>query len=698
MTDVYGYYFYFYFTLKATGTTPSLGSTNSTLTEGDTFDFTTSSTVISITGATGEEADQTLTMGSASHSAPTTQAENARAIELSGFSFWFFDKDYTDAKDGKTDYLSKNGTNDAYIGAEIDGQSGSQYQIPPEYNTYLEPSTYGNITVSDITLLGPNNEELAKVGLGIDNHLKVGVDDTLVHVDQGGVGLGNNTLTYTVPTIAGSAPWEGSGSMSATMVVTFEYDPNDTSTNGNDEEYCDVNIPITLNRKTQITSKGSYVRDGVAFELASCIGLQNGTEITPTFIDDTLEVYVPANSGVTLEIYVKSGEVTTDTATITTPTYHTRQQTYYYSISQTVGRNLQAGDLIYVRATSASSATVNAGNANSPFEGYAIGYSAGNNEGNNNKTILGGGLNVWLDSNPTEDPQGPTFTAVTITRDKIGIPDTVHFTNGNYAEVQQHYVINADIPGQAQTKQIGETIYEIYSLTTADKVYRTGENYYVQPQEGVLTKYEKEDPEDSLVRVDGDGATETIGDVTYDVFNVVKTLYKSGEKYYVLNNDGGVKSYDVSSGEPTPVTQVSYQYTKTYRVTWAYNNVTVNDIGRVGAEGSSTTGYTISWDKILEKLGFSYLGEGNVTGPISDNISANQFRLEVTEAGSGSARVDGNGNITTSTNFNEQDEYITLVFYRKASGADGVFGTADDVAATQPFLTFRFQIYQKSTT
>lgn len=701
MTDVYGYYFYFYFTLVATGTTPSLVSTNITLTEGDTFDFTTSSTVISITGATGEEADQTLTMGSASHSAPTTQAENARAIELSGFSFWFFDDNYADTQEGKTAYLQVS--NGAYKGAIITGQGDSTYQIPPEYNTYLEPSPYGNITVSDITLLGPNNEELAKVGLGIDNHLKVGVDDTLVHVDQGGVGLGNNTLTYTVPTIAGSAPWEGSGSMSATMAVTFKYDPS--SATDNDEEYCDVNIPITLNRKTQITSPNSYVRDGEAFTLTGYIGLQNGTSsnITPTFIDDTLEVYVPANSGVTLEIYVKSGEVTTDTATITTPTYHTRQQTYYYSISQTVGRNLQAGDLIYVRATSASSAKVNAGDADSPFEGYAIGYSkkstgslGDNPQGLVDKEITGtitatDANDGWLTTN--SGTEGSTFTAVEISADRIGIPDTVHFTNGNYAEVQQHYVINANIP---ETRQINDVSYEIYSLTTGDKVYKNGENYFVKSveNENSLIEYNKEHLEDSLVGVEGEGATEMIGDETYDVFYVVKTLYKSGEYYYILNNEDTLESYSADSANSTPV-YVSYQYTKTYRVTWAYNNVTVNDIGRVGASKQDDDSYTIYWGDILNKLGFSYLGEGNVTKPISDNktVFAKQFRLEVTEAGSGSATIDENtGVITTSTNFNQQDEYITLVFYRKASGADGEFGTKDDVAATQPFLTFRFQI------
>lgn len=604
MTDVYGYYFYFYFTLKATGSAPTLQTTNITLTEGDTFDFTTSSTVISITGATGEGASQTLTMGSASHSAPATQIDDAVTIELSGFSFWFFDKDYTDTSEDKTAYLKKNKSNSAYEGATISGQS-TNYKIPTEYQTYLSPSTYENITVSDITLLGPNGEELeCEVDLqGKENRLKVGAGEILEHVRGSAAQLDTSGgLTYTVPTIAGSAPWEGSGSMSATMAVTFKYDPDGASAAPNkNEEYCVVDIPITLNRKTQITSGGSYVRDGEAFELKKYIDLQNSGvtgDINPAFIDDTLEVYVPANSGVTLEIYVESGGYTTDTATITTPTYHTRQQTYYYSISQTVGRNLQAGDLIYIRATSASSATVNAGNADSPFDGYAIGYSAGTNEMNNAKTILGGKLNVWLGSNPGENPTTQTFTAVTITRDKIGIPDTVHFTNGNYAEVQQHYVINAEINDQ----------------------------------------------------------------------------------------------------------NVSYQYTKTYRVTWAYSNVTVNDIGRVYAKGNSTTGYTIYWNNnnddgilgILSKLGFSYLGEGNVTTSIDDNngvVLANQFKLEVTEAGSGSARIDANtGTITTSTNFNQQDEYITLVFYRKASGADGKFGTNDDVAATQPFLTFRFQI------
>ena len=600
MTDVYGYYFYFYFTLKATGSAPTLQTTNITLTEGDTFDFTTSSTVISITGATGEGASQTLTMGSASHSAPATQIDDAVTIELSGFSFWFFDKDYTDTSEDKTAYLKKNKSNSAYEGAEIADQSGSPYQIPDEYETYLKPSTYENITVSDITLLGPNGEELGcEVGLSESaggNRLKVGVEETLVHATGDAAQLATTgTLTYTVPTIAGSAPWEGSGSMSATMAVTFKYDPDGASAAPNkNEEYCVVDIPITLNRKTQITSAGSYVRDGEAFTLGEYIGLQNGTQpdITPTFIDDTLEVYVPANSGVTLEIYVESGGYTTDTATITTPTYHTRQQTYYYSISQTVGRNLQAGDKIYIRATSASSAKVNA--EGQTYQGYAVGYSAGTNEENNNKTILSGDLNVWLGSNPGENPTTQTFTAVTITRDKIGIPDTVHFTNGNYAEVQQHYVINATID-------------------------------------------EKE---------------------------------------------------------------VSYQYTKTYRVTWAYNNVTVNDIGRVGATLKDKT-YTIGWTDILGKLGFSYLGEGNE--PISDtSVSANQFKLEVTEAGSGQAEItqDDNKNwiIKTSAGFDQQNEYITLVFYRKASGADGVFGTNDDVAATQPFLTFRFQIYQKQTT
>lgn len=714
MTDVYGYYFYFYFTLKATGSAPTLQTTNITLTEGDTFDFTTSSTVISITGATGEEADQTLTMRSASHSAPTTQINNAVTIELSGFSFWFFDDYYTKPEsNGRPAYLQESDS--AYIGAEIDGQSGSHYEIPTEYKTYLEPSTYNNIAVSEITLLGPNGEEL---GCEVDlaesaggNRLKVGVGEILEHATGSAAQLDTSGgLTYTVPTIAGSAPWEGSGSMSATMAVTFMYDPDGTSgTTDDNEEYCDVNIPITLNRKTQITSKGSYVRDGVAFELASCIGLQNGTEITPTFIDDTLEVYVPANSGVTLEIYVKSGEVTTDTATITTPTYHTRQQTYYYSISQTVGRNLQAGDLIYVRATSASSATVNAGNADSPFKGYAIGYSkkstgslGDNPQGLVDKEITGtitatDANDGWLTTN--SGTEGSTFTAVEISADRIGIPDTVHFTNGNYAEVQQHYVINADIP---ETRQINDVSYEIYSLTTGDKVYKNGENYFVKSveNENSLIEYNKEHLEDSLVGVEGEGATEMIGDETYDVFYVVKTLYKSGENYYILNNEDTLESYSADSANSTPV-YVSYQYTKTYRVTWAYNNVTVNDIGRVDAEGNATTGYTIYWHNnndilgILSKLGFSYLGEGNVTKPISDNktVFAKQFRLEVTEAGSGSATINENtGSITTSTNFNQQNEYITLVFYRKASGADGEFGTNDDVAATQPFLTFRFQI------
>lgn len=719
MTDVYGYYFYFYFTLKATGSAPTLQTTNITLTEGDTFDFTTSSTVISITGATGEEADQTLTMRSASHSAPTTQINNAVTIELSGFSFWFFDDYYTKPEsNGRPAYLQESDS--AYIGAEIDGQSGSHYEIPTEYKTYLEPSTYNNIAVSEITLLGPNGEEL---GCEVDlaesaggNRLKVGVGEILEHATGSAAQLDTSGgLTYTVPTIAGSAPWEGSGSMSATMAVTFMYDPDGTSgTTDDNEEYCVVDIPITLKRKTQITSPNSYVRDGEAFTLTEYIGLQKGTSnITPTFIDDTLEVYVPANSGVTLEIYITDSEGNNRApeegyASITTKTYHTRQQTYYYSISQTVGRNLQAGDLIYVRATSASSATVNAGNADSPFKGYAIGYSkkstgslGDNPQGLVDKEITGtitatDANDGWLTTN--SGTEGSTFTAVEISADRIGIPDTVHFTNGNYAEVQQHYVINANIP---ETRQINDVSYEIYSLTTGDKVYKNGENYFVKSveNENSLIEYNKEHLEDSLVGVEGEGATEMIGDETYDVFYVVKTLYKSGENYYILNNEDTLESYSADSANSTPV-YVSYQYTKTYRVTWAYNNVTVNDIGRVGAtviEGS-TTAYKISWGDILNKLGFSYLGEGNGTEPISANISANQFKLEVTEAGSGSARVDGNGNITTSTNFNEQDEYITLVFYRKASGADGVFGTADDVAATQPFLTFRFQIYQKSTT
>ena len=339
----------------------------------------------------------------------------------------------------------------------------------------------------------------------------------------------------------------------------------------------------------QITSPNSYVRDGVAFDVSQYIVLQNEKDknISKTLIDDTLEVYVPANAGVTLEIEVKRKnasdvyETQGSKTTFTVPSTHTVQKTYYYSISSLVGVNLKYNDQILITATQASSGKVCAGGVT--YTGYAVGYLASDNVSEGAKTIQSGSLNSQL-----------TFTAHKISDDVIGIADPLLFSEGDYTTVQQYYVIEATI-------------------------------------------------------------------------------------------------------DSTPV---SYLYTKDYRVTRAYSSVTVKYIDRVGATyNNSDKTYTIEWGDILGKLEFSYLKEGNISQTISDGISPNQFKLEVTEAGSGSASVNAsNGTITTSANFDQQNEYITLVFYRKASGADGVFGSNDDKPESEPFLTFRFQISTKTTT
>ena len=180
--------------------------------------------------------------------------------------------------------------------------------------------------------------------------------------------------------------------------------------------------------------------------------------------------------------------------------------------------------------------------------------------------------------------------------------------------------------------------------------------------------------------------TFTAHKINEDVIGIADPLlfsegdYTTVQQYYVIE----------ASINNTPV---SYLYTKDYRVTRAYNNVTVKYNDRVGAELQTDGSYKISWTDILGKLEFKYLKEGNIPETVSTDISPTQFKLEVTEAGSGSASVNPDeGIITTSTNFNQQYEYITLVFYRKASGADGEFGTNDDKPESEPFLEFRFLI------
>lgn len=584
MTDVYGYYFYFYFTLKATGTTPTLVSTNINLTEGDTFDFTTSSTVYSISAGAETDGKTPLTISSGSQNAPTTQQDNAVAIELNGFKFWFFDENYAQKVDNVREaYLTSDGSKYTVV-------DETKYTITGEDTSMLTPSNYQKITVSSIKLYDKtNNEELRANGIiptSGDHHLKVAGEKPLHHIYGGQTLAKENGLTYTIPTIGEGAKWQGSGTIDAFMAVTFKYDPDNT--NSDDEEYCVVNIPFTLYRETQITSPNSYVRDGVAFDVSQYIVLQNEKDknISKTLIDDTLEVYVPANAGVTLEIEVKRNENGTNTikgskTTFTVPSTHTVQKTYYYSISSLVGANLKSGDQIYITATQASSGKVCAGGVT--YTGYAVGYLSQDNVASGAKTIQGGVPNTQL-----------TFTAHIISNDVIGIADPLLFSEGDYTTVQQYYVIEATIDN----------------------------------------------------------------------------------------------------------TPVSYLYTKDYRVTRAYSSVTVKYIDRVGATyNNSDKTYTIEWGDILGKLEFSYLKEGNISQTISDGISPNQFKLEVTEAGSGSASVNAsNGIITTSDTFDQQNEYITLVFYRKASGADGVFGTNDDKPESEPFLEFKFQIKTASST
>ncbi len=421
VSDDYGYTFFFYFRLISTENPPTIASgSDMILTEESKFDVGAVATSISV--SEGEK----VTVGEGVNTEEKTrlifspketiiQESEKNVFNISGFNFYYFESDYWQVVEENPDeeiqankqYFGNFNTNENKYEIFSDEQNkyttddtNEKYLTPPNYEAYTIARMklyYNNIDIGDISMASKVNQnpeqtpttrvdtvgesqtgDFENAYLAVKNPAFFG---RLEGENEAGIKFNSADDRFVVPTIENSQVWSEGGSAKAILQITLKYTADKDS---NDVEEYALNVPITLNRKIQISNEQeNYVRDGEEFNLVSEKNSNSNTpssgkisvkdaEITKIF-NDTLEVTVPAYQTVEFNIGSVNKNGTINKLTHVGYTNNiSSAKTYYLSISKQVGKVLTSTeDEIYIEVTKKSSVQI----TNTNYYGYAFSYN-----------------------------------------------------------------------------------------------------------------------------------------------------------------------------------------------------------------------------------------------------------------------------------------------------------------------------------
>lgn len=588
----YGYKFNFFVTIDSS-TTPKATNTMLSLTEGGTFDIGVQGNYISATKGTTDE-KFTLNVENKPIDAGT---KDGQVVNIGGL-------------------LSK-------MNFFVESPEGlSESNISASDKKYLE-CDYEKIKVTSVAfMVGETSVGVANMPLGTDDRvipqsLKTNGAQFIykkpqpnpsaegqdaIKTESKTTALDTNNMSYTVPAIADSSYWNGGNNFDAVMHITLTY-----TDNGKTELFTlPVNVNITRNVEIK-QSPDDYFYEGQDIDLGTYITTKSTvdelseTEVS-SIINDTLEVTVPANS--TAEFYLQvyrdnEGLYNKDAngrgKKITKSNYTSYPKTDYVFISEEIGQDITANDIITV-TTSQSSSSAYLGD-----DKYSGGYM-------------------------------------------FGMRD---ISDGEWQILTTKKTAGADFAWTAKD---------------VDCQITTNNNLKISNLKDRITFASA-----------GNLAGVKTGAIPVD------------RSYIVTVNKG-----------TTTLNESSYRYKARYNITWKYTSFSgnIDDLQVNATSYDKTNGvYTANWSNIVSKLQWYYPDKNSETGDLNTNTQWGvagfapqfaDFKVVIEKDGTGYAAIDENGKLTTIEGYNNDQQYITLIFYRKIQGGSGEYAVENT-----PFMRLR---------
>lgn len=485
--DYYNYTFRLYFCLQPPQgyTTPSSTQETIQLTELEYFDVGAQYELLQIQKTTEAKDDKNIHIVSNPRTPETT--DNVSLVELQGIKAWTFAYDYTTEKDQV--YLTNN--TDVKGGYEL----ASEYIMSSSDQEYLninnlmlkyitvenisfydqdnptKPLTFYNDENTEVSALTPTSSEtsdanangyhLATARNGMDGFYYGMTANELRGVytkpeDQEASDVSSLAdedkqteyyKPFQVPRFTNTDIFANSNTANITMVITLKY--ND----GNTIEYYDCPISVELIREITIKEEDDIVvRDGApqsvkaGFTINGSNITTEGLGMTTSFINDTLEVMVKNNSSLTFEMLLTREDGSSISTSVTVSNTGTNFfKTYYISLSQYFGLNVQVGDKVTLKVNDLNGASFYyiTGDASTSFT-----YSS------------------TSDSN--------VFSIGEIENDVIYIDDASMLDPNMYYTTTKYYIINIKINNVSYMYRVSKLYY------VTGYYYQLGRNYITE--------------------------------------------------------------------------------------------------------------------------------------------------------------------------------------------------------------------------
>ncbi len=371
--DAYGYKYRMYFMLQASQRTPLITNTISVV-EGDYIDFGVQYQEIKPVAAgnpTTVDGGTTWTrnynISASTLLTPHSEDIKVKLLTFAGINAWQFDRAYAEVAWDGTKYVGKTGITDTFEGREI--TYSAQINDP---NGYLQYPNINDISIVSVKLYNPVTGEKVKTGLGAEMNEIRRKDSTGAEPGkwQFATGEGNfngktrdvygapvNTSNYSpylwkMPVLQDTDIYNGAHSATVRLVVRLAYKSE------TDVEYSDCSVDITVTRQAQISqAENRVVQDGVDFAVLDQIqsdASAGGAKIK-SFVNDTLEVLVPASTTVTFDLELQNGGEILEQATISQSNLSSNfARTFYISLSEQFRRNVQPGQTVVISNVSDS--------------------------------------------------------------------------------------------------------------------------------------------------------------------------------------------------------------------------------------------------------------------------------------------------------------------------------------------------------
>ena len=346
-TDKYDFTYRFYFKLQnTTGSSPTLVTSSVSIQENGDFDIGANYEWLTISTETANNGITPITITAEPKTPVGT--DGVTSILLQGINAWMFDGD--PASESGTKYFEKADNN-----APGYKNTGTDYILKNASDKkYLQLPTIANVKITEIKLLKNDGKtEINDNITGLTDTSSLATSSTGVFNgwDNSKSAIGK---TFTMPKLSNTDLYGGGNVADIKMRIKLSYD-------GGKENFY-LLIPVQVIRDITFQSNSTVVKDGVQFDLAQAgyggtpiIAAEwNSTPITPAFVNDTLEVKVPANTSVSFNLnWTRASDNKTVTVSLNNDAGH-YARTFYISISEKLGRIVNEDDTITLSIISGS--------------------------------------------------------------------------------------------------------------------------------------------------------------------------------------------------------------------------------------------------------------------------------------------------------------------------------------------------------